>query len=180
MKTKGKVRACFPESAKIPENVSSLERSESYFELDKSIRKFPWGSAGLSCSVLRAEAAGSLPWLPALLLPISHRHSIHLFFLWDTMYLTSSPAQVICGSVVMIFNERLCPHTLGTIPVCSTPLEHNPGQQSRNRALIAHPVLTSLPSAWRARQNCHKHFCGGCDSGSPACLPMAEGTPAVP
>lgn len=85
MKTKGKIRACFPESAKIPETVSSLERSESYFELDKSIKKFPWGSAGLSCPVLRAEAAGSLPLLLDLL-PGSHWQSIHLFFLWNTMY----------------------------------------------------------------------------------------------
>lgn len=40
MKTKGKVRACFLESAKIPETVSSLERSKSCFELDESIKKF--------------------------------------------------------------------------------------------------------------------------------------------
>lgn len=56
----------FPESTKIPENVSSLERSESYFELDKSVKKFPWGSDGL-------QAPPSL--LVDLLLPVSHWHS---------------------------------------------------------------------------------------------------------
>lgn len=117
MKTKGKVRACFPESTKIPETLSPLERSECYFEQDESI-KFPWGSSGLSCPVLRAGAAGSLPLLLALLLPVSHWQTIHLFCLWDTMNLTHSLAQVICESVVMFFNEGLCPHTLGAIPVC--------------------------------------------------------------
>lgn len=153
---------CFPERAKIPESVSSPERSESYFELDECIKKLPWGSAGLSCPVLRAEAAGSLPLLLALLLPGSHCQSIHLFFLWDTMYLTCSPAQVICGSVVMIFNERLCPHTLRTIPVCSTPLEHNSDQQSRSEGpdctscvnkpafcLVAMSKLPQNPFLWR-------------------------------
>lgn len=48
------------------------------------------------------------------------------------------------------------------------------------RALIAHPVLTSLPSAWWPRENCHKHFSEDVTQGAlPASL-VVEGTPAVP
>lgn len=156
--------------------LSSLERSESYFELDGVHKEVPVGLCWAELPSAQSRSSSS----HCSYLCCCQSHTGRVFICFSSgipCILARSPAQVICGSVVMFFNERLCPHTLGTIPACSTPLVLLRSQVTQvsspeMRSLIAHPVLMSLPSAWWPRQNCHKHFCGGCDSGSPACLPV--------